>query len=296
MLRFLRRLVVIMVVFTILALIGLRLAAWIRESASAEDLAPDTGRFIETATGQIFTQSAGPQDAQPILLAHGTAAWSGFWAKEVALLGATGAYRATAFDMPPFGLSDRPKTPDYSRTTQATRILASFAGLVIIDGALALTENPEAEQLPLPLRPMPLRKTLVAASVTNPWATRVLLRGLIHQKDAATDHYIDVLQHPQRRIGTTGATADWLPALLAPETDSLSRDPAAYANLPIPVRIIWGDQDTVTPPAQAEALAAALGQGDVRYLKDVGHIPHIEAPEAFADLLLKLLAEIKNDS
>ena len=124
MLRFLRRLVLILIVFTILALIVLRLAAWLRESSSADALAPDTGQFIETSMGRIFTQSAGPEAGQPILLAHGTAAWSGFWAKEVTLLGAIGPYRATAFDMPPFGLSDRPKDPDYSRVTQANRILA----------------------------------------------------------------------------------------------------------------------------------------------------------------------------
>ena len=39
-------------------------------------------------------------------------------------------------------------------------------------------------------------------------------------------------------------------------------------------------------------LAQAISQGQVHYLKDVGHIPHIEAPAAFAELLLKLLAEM----
>ena len=323
MLRFLARLIFFATLLIVLALILFRLSAWIRESASVEALAPEAGRFIQTETGRIFAQTAGPADGVPVLLAHGTAAWSGFWQKEVTQIGALGPYRAVAFDMPPFGLSDRAADGDYSRQAQATRILAlvaaldakpimvahsfgaaaateavlraptAFAGLIIVDGALGMEASPAAKALPFPLRPKIAREAVLAASATNPLATKFLLRGLLHNKAAATDDYIDVLQHPQRRIGTTDAYADRVPSLLAPAADSLSRLPANYADLPIPVRIIWGDRDTVTPPDQAEALAAALDQGDVIYLQDVGHIPHIEAPEAFMDALVPLLETMR---
>lgn len=310
----------LLLIAALLFLILLRLAAVQRESQD-QSSAPARGSMIETASLTFYTQSNGPVDAQPVLLAHGTAAWSGFWEKEVTQLGEAG-YRAIAFDMPPFGYSDRAPDGEYSRTTQAKRILdlvatlqsppilvahsfgaaaateavlrnpQAFAGLIIVDGALAMDAEATQGALPLPIRPRVLRETAVAASATNPLATKFLLRGLLYNKDAATDAYVETLQQPQNRTGTTAAYADWIPALLAPQVDSLSRDPAAYADLPVPVRIIWGDQDTVTPPAQAEAIATALDQGPVLYLKDVGHIPHIEAPEAFANLLLNLLEEI----
>ena len=35
-----------------------------------------------------------------------------------------------------------------------------------------------------------------------------------------------------------------------------------------------------------------IGQEDVIYLKDAGHIPHIEAPEAFMASVLSLLEEM----
>lgn len=315
MFRFLFRLLAVLLVLAILALILFRVLASNREVGSAP---PESGMYIDTPTQRFFVQAKGPEDAQPVLLAHGTAAWSGFWAKEVELLAQAG-YRAIAYDLPPFGYSARAADGDYTRPTQARRILdlaraqpkppimvahsfgaaaateavlrdpRSFAGLIIVDGAIGMGTIP-ASDLPLPLRPRMIREAALSATATNPLATRFLMKQMIHQKDAATDDYIDVLQGPQTREGTTEAYADWLPSLLAPVPTSLSLDPAQYANLPIPVQIIWGDMDTVTPPAQAEALANAIGQEPVHYLTDVGHIPHIEAPDAFAALLLKLLA------
>ncbi len=318
--RTILRLLALLLIALVLCLVLLRLFAAQRESQD-QSAAPLQGLMVPTASLSFYVQSSGPADAQPVLLAHGTAAWSGFWDKETKLLGDAG-YRAIAFDMPPFGYSDRAPDGDYSRLTQARRILDlvstleappimvahsfgaaaateavlkdpnAFAGLIIVDGALSMDASAVQAALPLPLRPRVLRETAIAATATNPLATKFLLRGLLYNKDAATDGYVKTLQQPQKRRGTTPAYADWLPALLAPSPDALSRDPAAYANLPIPVRIIWGDKDTVTPPDQAEALATALGQGGVSYLRDVGHIPHIEAPDAFAQLLLRLLDEI----
>tara|TARA_R110002073_G_scaffold213058_1_gene373430 strand:+ start:356 stop:604 length:249 start_codon:yes stop_codon:yes gene_type:complete len=60
-------------------------------------------------------------------------------------------------------------------------------------------------------------------------------------------------------VGLAAAYADWLPSLLSPSRGALSRSFANYANMLLPVRIIWGDKDTVTPPAAAKALARAIG-------------------------------------
>ena len=321
MLRFFLKAVLLLLLVVVLLLALLRLAAAQREKQD-QSSAPPRGAFVETASTTFYVQSAGPEEGAPVLLAHGTAAWSGFWERELGLL-ANAGFRATAYDMPPFGYSDRAADGDYSRSAQATRILdlvatlpappvmvahsfgaaaateavlrnpQAFKGLIIVDGAIAMNGNATQSKLPAPLRPMALRKTLIAATATNPLATRYLLRAMMHNKDAATDTYIDVLQLPQNRSDTTAAYADWLPSLLTPAVDSLSRKPANYADLPIPVRIIWGDKDTVTPPAQAEALASAINQDEVIYLAGVGHIPHIEASEAFMLALLSILEEMR---
>lgn len=324
MLRILLRTTLVVVLISAFALIALRFAAEVRESNETGDTAPDTGTFIETASGQIFVQNGGRPDGTAVFLAHGTAAWSGFWRSEIDMLGREGM-RVTAFDMPPFGFSDRAADGDYSRSQQATRILdlvaatgqrpiiiahsfgaaaateavlrepAAFSGLIIVDGAIAMTDTPAPSSLPIFLRPRFLREAAVSATATNPLLTKTLLRGLLYNKDAATDARVELLQLPQRRSGTTAAYADWLPSLLSPDSDALSRSPGNYTDIPIPVRIIWGDKDTVTPPAQAEALARVINQGPVTYLKDVGHIPHIESPEAFAAALVAAIEDIIND-
>lgn len=59
-------------VFTLSAF---RLAPWVRE-ADAE--IPGTSRLIPTPFGRVAAQLSGPVDGVPILLAHGSAEWSGF--------------------------------------------------------------------------------------------------------------------------------------------------------------------------------------------------------------------------
>ena len=319
--RFLIRLLIVLLIAVIITLIAFRLSAVWRETGT-KLIPPSEGTMISTPLGTLYTLARGPADGTPLLLAHGTAAWSGFWAPQVAALAEDG-FRATAFDLPPFGYSDRAADGDYTRTRQADRILAltrtfpdrpimiahsfgaaaateavlrepdAFAGLIIIAGALAMAETPTQAKLPLPLRPRLLRETALSLTATNPMATEMLLRGLLYNKDAVTDQIIRTLQAPQRRAGTTAAYADWLPALLAPRADALSRTAANYADLPLPVRIIWGDQDTITPPAQAEALAKAIGQQPVIYIENVGHIPHIEAPDVFMTTLRAVLKEMR---
>jgi pimeloyl-ACP methyl ester carboxylesterase len=52
----------------------------------------------------------------------------------------------------------------------------------------------------------------------------------------------------------------------------------------MPVALIWGGADTVTPIAQGEALAK-LTHGSLTRLAGDGHIPHIEDPAHFLPAL-----------
>ncbi|MEX0340937.1 MAG: alpha/beta fold hydrolase [Arenibacterium sp.] len=313
------RLAAYFVLIGALALLLFRGAALIRESSDVAR--PESGSLISTPSGAIHVQSDGPETGTPLLLAHGSAAWSGFWSDEIELLGDAG-FRAHAFDMPPFGFSERARDGDYSRTAQATRIIElveamdmrpiliahsfggaaaaeavlmkpdAFRGLILIDAAIGMLPSPPETPLPAPLRPKAFREAAVSLTVTNPLVTGLLLRGLLHNKEAATRTELNVLRYPLGRPGTTSAVAEWLPSLLSPRTDTLSRNPDSFRDLNLPVEIIWGDKDTVTPPSQAEALAIALGQGPVTYLPNTGHIPHIETPEAFAEALLTAIKRI----
>jgi pimeloyl-ACP methyl ester carboxylesterase len=318
--RFAIALVVILVSLAAVLLLGLRLAAGIREVGILPDNFPDEGRMVETALGPIYVEELGPELGTPVLLVHGSVGWSRLWRPTSAALAAAG-YRAIAFDMPPMGWSFRDPSGDYSRETQATRLLSlvealgvkpiivahsfgagagaeaamrqpkAFAGLVVVSGAIGLDSHLDGGALPWPLGHPFARELAVSATVTNPPAMGPLLRLFLYRKEAATDEVIAMLNRPGRRGGTTSAIADWLPSLLVPPTNALSTRPESWQALALPVAFLWGDRDTTTPLAQGERLAELTGV-KLFILTDVGHIPQIEAPADFEAALVSALAAL----
>ena len=119
-----------LVCLAIFAVGAANVAAVMRETRTVEELAPKTGRWVQIPEGRIFVQEAGKPDAPPVLLIHGTAAWSEVWRPAMNAL-AAGGYRAIAMDVPPFGFSERPRNADFTRATQAARIIATLDALKI---------------------------------------------------------------------------------------------------------------------------------------------------------------------
>ncbi|MEO0774225.1 MAG: alpha/beta fold hydrolase, partial [Pseudomonadota bacterium] len=172
----------------------------------------------------------------------------------------------------------------------------AFAGLIVVGGALALGRHEEDATLPLPLRVEPLRKSATALTMTNPWLTRTFLSGFVHKKDAVTDDRVALLQRPLTRDGTSAAYADWLPNLLVPPQDARSTRAEEYQALDLPVVYIWGEEDTVTPLAQAEELVALTPGARLITLPGVGHIPQIEDTPAFLLALDRALGLIASQN
>lgn len=321
MLRFLTRFVLAVVILAVLLLVGLRIAAGHRENATVAELLLPDSQVTETIHGDIHALYAGPEDGQPIVLIHGSVGWSGLWRETMNFLADAG-YRVIAIDMPPMGLSERFPGMNYSRQAQALRILAfvetlgikpiivahsfgagaameavmidpeDFAGAVVIAGAMNLGQSGETADLPVPLRPKVMREAALAATVTNPYASSALFKQFVFQRDAITGELLEVLNYPMRRNGTTAALADWVPTLLVPPDNALSTQVDSYAALAVPVALIWGREDTVTPPLQAESLQQALGTATIFWMDQTGHIPQVEAPDLFHQLLGEALANI----
>lgn len=320
-----------------LLLVGVVLAAaagWIayaqgaraaRETKSVEQLAGGQGRWVPAGDALLYVQEWGDAKAPPLLLLHGTGAWSGTWFTLPRSLGEAG-WRVVAVDLPPFGLS-KPALPgagpDYSRAAQARRVLGlidslgapvvlvghSFGAgpaleaalqaqgrvrkLVLVDPALGLGPAGEAPVCeaggPGLLAQRDLRTALVGATATWPGLTGKLLKRFVYRKDAVTDALVPAYQLPFEREGFTASLGDWALAFAASACeDAASLDPAklrAWAAGGLPVALLWGEQDSITPLAQARALQGWMPQATLTVLPQVGHIPHIERPEAFAEAL-----------
>jgi pimeloyl-ACP methyl ester carboxylesterase len=308
-----------------IALAFLRLSASWREGADAQP--PAEGHLVATPSGDIFIQERGPKTGAPVLLVHGTAAWSGFWLAVADELGGDG-YWAVAIDLPPFGFSSRSATGAYARKDQAERIGGIIAalglerpvivghsfgagpvveaamrhpdqirGVILVDGALGLPaegeDYPPENRLLRSLLDQPIvAECLVSATLVNPYLTRRLLAGLLFKRDAASEAEADILRRPFSRAGTTQAYARWLPFLLFADRGAKSAAPENYAKVTTPIALIWGRQDDVTPLAQGERLQRLLPGATLDIINGVGHIPHIEDEQAFLAFLTKRLRDM----
>jgi pimeloyl-ACP methyl ester carboxylesterase len=302
------RLILAIGLLVVLLLAALRGLAWAREDGTA---VPPTSTLVPTSLGRVAVSLSGPENGPAILLIHGSAAWSGFW-RDISHHLAGRGWRVVAVDLPPFGYSDHDPGRRYDRNAQARRlsdVIARVAGgkvvvvghsfgggpstelalrrpdqvrrLVLVDAALGAFDPPPGKSaIERSARVRPLAEALTSATITNPYATGALLRSFIARKETAAP-WLETIRQPMGRSGTTIAYAAWLPALFQRDDGAWSRSRARLRGIRVPVSIIWGDADTVTPPWQGREIAQLTKAQHFRLLKQVGHIPHIEAPREF---------------
>jgi pimeloyl-ACP methyl ester carboxylesterase len=60
----------------------------------------------------------------------------------------------------------------------------------------------------------------------------------------------------------------------------------------VPALVIVGEEDAITPVAEAERMAAALPQAELTVLPGAGHLSALEVPEAFNEAVRTLLARV----
>ena len=82
-------------------------------------------------------------------------------------------------------------------------------------------------------------------------------------------------------------TTDALAALFA--TPPASTLPESLGTIAAPTLIIWGADDAITPFSQAGDLQKALVDSSVEIVEAAGHRPHLEDPDATAELIAAFL-------
>lgn len=61
-------------------------------------------------------------------------------------------------------------------------------------------------------------------------------------------------------------------------------------HLQMPTLVVWGSNDLVFPKAQAQAAVSRLQQGHLAVIPNAGHLPHVEQPDRFADVVNQFLS------
>jgi pimeloyl-ACP methyl ester carboxylesterase len=79
----------------------------------------------------------------------------------------------------------------------------------------------------------------------------------------------------------TTARLAWEPRLHDPHL------PKWLHRIGVPVQIIWGEEDRLLPVQFVETYKTLLPRARVAIIKNAGHLPHVEKPQEFCDLVAR---------
>ncbi len=323
--------ILIFFILAIFAAAAISLAAMtMRESRTAEAVAPP-GRFMKTRDAQVFVMQEGSKEGQHVVLIHGTGAWSEIWRATINALAAERFNVTTVDIPPFGFSEKLKGPDSYAVEKQADRLLDALGSLgirkavivchsvgcrpameaalkqpdtieklVLVDPALGFAEdrnNPHFEQknpglvARIFLSAGILRDAVTAAYGTSSFSIKPLFSSFVHNKAAVDDERLAMLKRPLVIKGMTAAEGDWLENLVVSPEYGLFTDFGSYRKIGVPVFIMWGREDTITPLWQAEALTHLFQHASLSVIGDCGHIPYIESPDAFNAQLLSFLKE-----
>lgn len=312
----------------VLALILGTFAGWavVREKGDRKAQAPSTGYFVQVGDLELFVQEAGDPKGRPIILVHGALSWSEEWRATMDVLAPLG-YRVIAPDMPPFGYSERPWDRSYWRESQGRRLVGlvqtlklekpilvahsygargaleavlsqehTFAGLILVNPMLdeiyagPMPDFPNVADMVLSYEPF--KYALTATTLTNPLLASYLLPLVLHKKEVATESVLGRFQQPLSLVGTSIDLGYWAHGFLAGDDSGPSRVRGNLAKIKIPVRLLWGSEDSIAPLTEGRSLVAYIRTAHLDVLEGVGHVPQLEDPSAFNAKLVEVLTGI----
>jgi pimeloyl-ACP methyl ester carboxylesterase len=67
---------------------------------------------------------------------------------------------------------------------------------------------------------------------------------------------------------------------------------ATCGTMDVPVMVVTGDEDVITPPSEARLLASAIRASRVEVLQGAGHLSNLERPAAFNTVISEFLASL----
>lgn len=79
-------------------------------------------------------------------------------------------------------------------------------------------------------------------------------------------------------------------SVIEPGGQTVNATDRLYLAARVPMMIVWGERDGVIPVDHGIRAHEAIGNSRLEILEDVGHFPHVEAPEQFTESLLDFMA------
>lgn len=296
---------------------------WVVEHRDPLHQAPKGTQYVQVGEDHLaYREIQRPHARETVVFVGGLAAWHGTWWPRVEALAARHKQaNLVALDLPPFGYSEISPHGNYSRAQQAKRIVAllhhfkkqkitlvahsygagpatealmldaqhSVKKLIIIDGVLNVDEKREEARTFLDIGP--LRDLGIGLTIHNRSFTTERIKSFVYRPDRLESSVVDVYLSPFENRRTTVKYSQWVRDYMHDRLEGPSSKSQNYRHLKIPVRILWGDEDTLTPLDLTKILMANVPKAKLEVLHGVGHIPMIEDVPLFDAALLRAVSK-----
>ena len=261
--------------------------------------APSSLCTVTTARGEISYREAGVGDA--LVLLHGIGSGSASWQAQLAAL--ADRFRVIAWDAPGYGSSDRlapeaPDAEDYAEALSAFLDALAVADCHLVGHSLgALMACAFAHRRPERVRSLFIADPAAGYANAEP-----------KQRAERMASRLDLLE----RLGPEGMAAERSAVLLSDDAPQSAKDrvrdvmagirPDGYRqavamlfdadihadarHITLPVRVVCGGADVVTPPANCRDVAESFPDARFDILAGLGHASYVEGPDAFNAALI----------
>jgi len=237
----------------------------------------------------------GPEDGKPVVLVHGLGGSAEDWRNLAPPLAHAG-YRVYMPDLPGFGRSERPASFSYSVRDQAD-IVIGFMDAMQLDrvdlGGWSMggwiVQIVSAE---IPARVQRLMLFDSAGLHIDPnWDTRLFTPG-----NAADIDKLDALLMPippkvpgfvSRDILRVSQRQAWvIQRAIASMLTGQDTTDSLLPTLQMPVLIVWGDLDHITPLPQGQAMAKLIPHAELAVFPGCGHLAPVQCTNQIAPKVL----------
>lgn len=282
--------------------------------------APANTHFIDIGNEKIAYSEIDNTSSTTVIFVGGLSAWNGSWERVIqSQNNLTNQYNYIAIDLPPFGYSIPSTENSYFRDIQARRIKefieAKGIEKVILVGhsygagpvtEYVLNNQDRVEKLVLisavlnidspktisnfgPVQFDVLRNLLLGILIHNDSFALSQFKKFVYVTDNMNQELLDTYTRYFNTDQTSFRLSTWLQDYVNDPLNYKSNYSENYTQLSIPVRLIWGDKDTVTPLSEAEKLLNILPNVQLSTLNNIGHIPMVEDYNLFDTTLSQSL-------
>jgi 3-oxoadipate enol-lactonase len=246
-----------------------------------------------------------------VLLLHGFPLSRAMWVDQLSGIGSI--YRVIAPDLRGHGESPVPEGV-YTMDSMADDVVElletlEISGPVVVGGlsmggyvALSL-----AARYPTRVRALVLMDTKATADTPEAAQAREVMAQTVLAADSAAP-VVDAMlprlfgkmareQHPERVEPMKDVMSQMSPRGIAGALRGMAARPDRRADLPkivFPTLVLVGDEDVITPPAEAKSMAEALPNARLEVITKAGHLAPYENPSDANAAILRFLKSLEN--